>query len=187
MTFAASAPYLGLAILGVVELANPRSRRIDAASAARGTFWVIQVLVGSGMFAAFWLIHTQLASDLRLGGFAAPVGVTLCLLGAGIRVWAIRTLGAYFTRAVQVSTNQSIIESGPYRVIRHPSYTGSALEFLGIGIASDNWVSLACAVVPMLIAFAIRIHVEERALVEAIGEPYLAYQRRTKRVIPFVL
>ena len=121
-----------------------------------------------------------------MGSWAAVVGILMTLLGGVIRAWAIRSLGAYFTRAVQVSADQPVVEAGPYRWVRHPSYTGGLLEFLGIGLACCNWVALVAAIVPMAAAYAVRIRIEEAALVAAIGEPYLAYQSRTKSLVPYL-
>lgn len=78
-----------------------------------------------------------------------------------------------------------MIDTGPYRFIRHPSYTGALLAFVGFGCCLGNWMSILC-VLPILGAFLWRMRVEERALIDALGEDYRAYMRRTKRLIPFI-
>jgi len=95
-------------------------------------------------------------------------------------------LGQYFTYAVKVSSDQAVVEAGPYRLLRHPSYTEGLLTVIGIGL------SMGYALAPVILggvtlaAYLVRIAVEERALAEGIGEPYRAYMTRTKRLIPFV-
>jgi protein-S-isoprenylcysteine O-methyltransferase Ste14 len=113
-------------------------------------------------------------------------GVVVALIGIAIRQFAVATLGRYFTTRVVTSPDQKVVDGGPYRYIRHPSYTGLLLVVLGLLLCSNNWLSLACFVLA-LPGFAYRIRVEEAALVGAIGQPYLAYMRRTKRLVPFLV
>ena len=81
-----------------------------------------------------------------------------------MRWWSFHTLGRYFTFKVQTSADQPVISSGPYRLLRHPGYTGAELEFLGLGFLYGNWVGVvALAVLPM-IGLIYRIRVEEDAL-----------------------
>src|SRR5262249_50419629 len=82
--------------------------------------------------------------------------------------------------------DQTVVQKGPYRLVRHPSYTGALLTVLGILLCQTNWLSLACFLLA-LPGFAYRIRVEERALVTALGEPYRDYMRRTKRLVPSVV
>jgi len=86
-----------------------------------------------------------------------------------------------------VVPGQPVIERGAYHWIRHPSYLAAILMMLGMGLALANWISLiALGIVPLGI-YAYRIHVEEKALVETLGQPYRDYMTRTKRLIPFLL
>jgi protein-S-isoprenylcysteine O-methyltransferase Ste14 len=81
-------------------------------------------------------------------------------------------LGRWFTTDVRTDTAQPVIDAGPYRWVRHPSYTAAMVALLAVGLTFDNWVSLAAMVVLPLIGFGVRIRVEERALLNALGEPY---------------
>jgi len=114
-------------------------------------------------------------------------GAPLCLAGVALRAIAIRTLGRWFTRDVQVSNDQPVIQHGPYAWVRHPSYTAIALESIGIGLALGTPLSLALMFLPGIPGGIYRILVEEAALLETIGEPYRDYMRRVKRLIPRVL
>jgi protein-S-isoprenylcysteine O-methyltransferase Ste14 len=113
-------------------------------------------------------------------------GIGLMLAGVAFRWWAIATLGKFFTFDVAVQSSQSVIETGPYRYIRHPSYSGALMTQVGIGLALGNWAGLLALLVCMAIAYSYRISVEESALLAALGEPYRQYMSRTRRIIPFV-
>jgi protein-S-isoprenylcysteine O-methyltransferase Ste14 len=114
-------------------------------------------------------------------------GLGLMAAGLAFRYWAIRTLGRYFAPDVSLEAGHRLVEAGPYRLVRHPSYTGTFITILGYGLALTNWLSLGIMLVIPGLAYAFRIHVEERALLAAFGESYRAYMRRTRRIIPFIL
>lgn len=114
------------------------------------------------------------------------LGVILILLGVALRWYAIWTLGRYFTRDVAVSTDQKIVQNGPYRSIRHPAYSGTFLTMLGVGLVMANWASLIALLIFVLAGHMYRVHIEEKALIETIGHPYIEYMHRTKRFIPLI-
>jgi protein-S-isoprenylcysteine O-methyltransferase Ste14 len=84
------------------------------------------------------------------------------------------------------SADQPVISTGPYRVLRHPSYAGVLLTLAGIGLALGNWLSLAALVVFPAIGFVYRIRVEEAALSSTLGASYATYASTRRRIIPFV-
>ena len=135
--------------------------------------------------AGFWLAF-------RLKSLAMPgpgrlyivVGIVCIGFGVAIRQWAVRTLGRFFTFRLTVSTDQGVVQSGPYRVVRHPSYSGLLLSGLGTAIALGNWVSLAVLVIPYVIALVHRIRVEEGMLREGLGADYERYATSRKRLVP---
>lgn len=92
-----------------------------------------------------------------------------------------------FTAVVIVVPGQQVVERGAYRWVRHPSYSAGALLFAGMTLALGNWVSVAIALTAAVLTYSYRVRVEERALLETLGEPYRAYMRRTKRFIPMVV
>jgi protein-S-isoprenylcysteine O-methyltransferase Ste14 len=114
------------------------------------------------------------------------IGIFLILAGVAFRWYSIWVLGKFFTRVVSIQLGQTVVEKGPYRYIRHPSYSGAMQAFLGFGLALTNWLSLALVVLGPIIGYTNRVHVEEQALVEGLGQPYRDYMQRTKRFIPFV-
>jgi protein-S-isoprenylcysteine O-methyltransferase len=148
----------------------------------RSRIWMI---VGSvvGLVLAFRL--TDLGGRLPGPGWLpVVVGITLMVAGMAFRLWSVRTLGRFFTVTVDVADGQRVVDSGPYAVLRHPSYTGMLIVYLGIGAALDSWISLVLAPIPLLLTILERIRHEERTLHEGLGSAYGAYARRTKRLVP---
>ncbi len=114
------------------------------------------------------------------------IGILLMLAGVAFRWYSIRILGKYFTRQVAIQPGQTVVENGPYRLIRHPSYSGALITVFGLGLAFTNWLSLIVVMVITFIGYSYRVSVEEKTLVNALGEPYRQYMERTKRFIPFL-
>jgi protein-S-isoprenylcysteine O-methyltransferase Ste14 len=135
-------------------------------------------------FGLAWLLPEAAILWQRTAVFL--LGLILILLGVALRWYAIRTLGSYFTRDIAVSADQMVVKSGPYHSIRHPAYSGTFLTMLGVGLAVTNWASLVALLSCVLVGHLYRVQVEEKALVEAIGQPYLDYMRDTSRFIPRV-
>jgi protein-S-isoprenylcysteine O-methyltransferase Ste14 len=153
----------------------------------RSTRW----LIAAAWITGYLLARTVAAqvgpgSSLLIGHWSRPAGLSVFWLGLALRVWAVVTLGAAFRTTVEVDAGQRVVQRGPYRVVRHPSYTGMTLISAGVGLALGNWLSLAIIVLLPLIATLRRIAVEEATLRQVLGEDYVAYSQRTKRLIPFV-
>ncbi len=112
--------------------------------------------------------------------------LSLVFLLAGIswRTWAILTLGRFFTTNVAVRTGHKVIRQGPYRWMRHPSYTGGLTSFFGLGLAFANWLSLAVLMILIVTVYIYRMNVEEKVLIASLGDEYLEYSRQTRRLIP---
>lgn len=110
-------------------------------------------------------------------------GLALYVVGQALRGWAIATLGDWFQGALVVQDDQRVVESGPYRVIRHPAYAGGILRAAGTGLVLDNWLSLALLLVAMIAFAAVRIRREEEILRTGLAQ-YGEYERRTARIVP---
>ncbi len=113
-------------------------------------------------------------------------GIVLMLVGILFRQYSIRVLGKYFTTRVAIQPGQTVIEAGPYRWIRHPSYSGALITILGVAISFANWLSLVFVLLIPFLGYSYRVWVEENTLVKALGQSYKDYMKRTKRFIPFV-
>ncbi|MEA2762654.1 MAG: hypothetical protein QOD47_1938 [Gemmatimonadaceae bacterium] len=114
-------------------------------------------------------------------------GTLLIVLGSLLRRYCFRTLGEYFTGDVKAKADQPVITSGPYRWVRHPSYTAGIMMFIGIGLALGSWFSFGLLAIATIATYAYRVKVEERVLLETIGEPYRSYMKQRKRFIPYIV
>ena len=127
---------------------------------------------------------------LRFAGFQAPIAfwagiVTMCF-GFLLRHWSIYVLGKYFRTTVELERDHKVVRRGPFRYIRHPSYSGMILFCIGYGLVAQNWLSLIAAVLFPTISLLYRIKIEEAALVQGIGAEYEEYQKETKRLVPMI-
>lgn len=151
-----------------------------------GTFWLLVVaaqISGTAALAASFLPMFLLPSQR----IALYVGTGFVLAGGLLRRWSFRLLGQHFSGEISVTADQPIIEHGPYRLIRHPSYTGVILVYLGLGVALGSWLSTIVLVVERCTTLAIRVRAEERALLAVLGDRYRQYMSRTWRFVPFLL
>ena len=126
-------------------------------------------------------------------GYRLPSEIPWRLIGTGVfvagtilRWWAIRHLGRFFSVDIAIAKDHRVIDDGPYRLVRHPSYTGLLMQFAGIGLVLGNLLSLLVIFLPTFLALLYRIRLEEAALLSSLGESYAAYSRRTKRLVPWL-
>jgi protein-S-isoprenylcysteine O-methyltransferase Ste14 len=177
-----------LAIFAAGELPTAwRTRSSFGARTDRGSyvFWIVSWFIGIELA---YLAAEHVRGLSLSGGAWWPVilGLVLFWAGAGLRWWAVRTLGRFFRLTVVVQQGHRMIDTGPYRYVRHPAYTGAMLTVLGVGVAFDNALSIvACLVFPLLGVLR-RIKVEEDELRRSLGRPYREYARHTPRLIPGV-
>lgn len=153
----------------------------------RGSMLILIGLQWAGLalnFALAWLFPAAAIPWQPTAFFL--FGVLFILLGVALRWYAIWTLGRYFTRDVAVSVDQPVVQHGPYRLIRHPAYSGTLLTMLGVGLAMTNWASLISLLLCVFIGHFYRVSIEEKALIHTIGQPYLDYMQHTRRFIPLV-
>ena len=113
-------------------------------------------------------------------------GLIALLSGSLLRRHCWRMLGKHFTGDVKASPDQPVVDRGIYRWVRHPSYTGGMLMYMGTGLALTNWLSVLIITVAGGAAYLYRVRVEEQALQANLGGRYQEYMRRTKRFVPFV-
>ena len=160
-----------------------RLRNMGGRTTLDWTFGLVIAAVAAGLNLGFRAAHVHAAG---LGGGWAPLAAGLVVLAAGValRTWAIVTLGPLFKFVVVIQDGHRVVASGPYRLLRHPSYTGGLVAFLGAGIALDSWLSILALVLIPLLAVLVRIHVEEAELATALGQEYRAYADRTRRLVP---
>jgi protein-S-isoprenylcysteine O-methyltransferase len=163
-----------------------RSRSRTGARQDRSTLRVIWVVIMASVAAGIYVAQHWLAAALPHGRMFAVAGVVLFVAGLLLRWWAIITLGRFFTVDVTIEKDHDLVERGPFRVVRHPSYAGVLLAFVGFALSLRNWAALIIMLLPIFAAFIHRMNVEEEALSHALGSRYADYMRRTKRLVPFV-
>jgi len=135
--------------------------------------------------AVAWFFAT--AGIAMLPSWVYYPGVAVMILGIALRQWSIAVLGRFFSGAVGVQAGQKVVDKGPYRLVRHPSYTGALLILVGLGLALQSWGAILAIVSLFGVAFGYRMSVEEKVLTSQLGDEYIQYTKRTKRLIPFVL
>jgi protein-S-isoprenylcysteine O-methyltransferase Ste14 len=173
----------------IVDIRTFKRLRTGAQRQDKGSHMVLLCLIVFGLLLGILLALKVPATAIT----STPdiffwLGIVLMYAGIALRLYAIKVLGRSFTTSVAVAPEQTVIEAGPYRLIRHPSYTGILITLLGFGLSlTNNWLSLLAIIGCALIGFSYRIRVEEHVLQEHLGQRYGEYMRRTKRLIPFVL
>jgi protein-S-isoprenylcysteine O-methyltransferase len=175
-------------LFGISELLLAVAKRSkgDRVSKDRGSLWLLWsvILLSVGLANALVFLMPQAHSALL--HCIRSLGIVLVVSGLSLRWYSIIHLGRSFTVNVAVAVGQKVVDTGPYRLIRHPSYSGALVAFLGLGICSENLGSLLLLVLPITLAFLRRMAIEEAALSEALGANYNDYAARTKRLIPWL-
>ncbi|MES1189638.1 MAG: isoprenylcysteine carboxylmethyltransferase family protein [Steroidobacter sp.] len=143
------------------------------------------------LFAAILLWPDHFPLDILNRRFLPPsqnefwVGILFTLAGLGFSVWARLELGRNWSGTVTVKHDHELVTTGPYRVVRHPIYTGMLLAFIGVAIANAEWRGIV-ALVLAFIALLKKFKTEERFMREQFGDVYVDYSRRVSAIIPFV-
>jgi protein-S-isoprenylcysteine O-methyltransferase Ste14 len=147
-----------------------------------------RLLISLSMFLSLMIAFLFAASGITsLPSGAFYLGIGLMIAGILLRQWSIAVLGRYFSRTVGVQEGQAVVDRGPYRLVRHPAYTGSLLTMVGLGFVLQSWGAVLVLIAFFGAAFGYRIHVEEAVLTSKLGDEYVAYAKKTKRLIPYVL
>ena len=161
-----------------LETIGSRTKRSGDRSRAsdRGSFSLIMVLLWVALVADFALSFLLPQANILWNRTAIfYLGISLMLAGLAFRFYGMSVLGRFFTYDVAVHAGQTVVEAGPYRYIRHPSYTGALITLVGLGLALGNWAGLLALLACTGAGYSYRISVEEAALVRALGEPYREY------------
>jgi protein-S-isoprenylcysteine O-methyltransferase Ste14 len=161
------------------SMRNRQGERSD-----RGSLFVVVACIGGAVAGAFAIASDAPGAAIGLRAPVLVAGIALIWAGILLRQWSIVVLGRFFTIDVRVEHGQPVVDRGPYRWVRHPSYTGMLLTLLGLGLALGNWLSLTLLAIVPAIGLIVRIRVEERALLAALGEPYRLFAERRRRLIP---
>ena len=162
-----------------------KDKRKISKSGDKGSIWLLTISISIGYWLSFIIAATKTGRIYHWNTFFV-IGSVLALTGLIIRMTSILQLKQQFTYTVTKIENHKLIETGLYRIIRHPGYLGQLIIFLGISVCLSNWLSILLMIIPVLLGYLNRINVEERFMVEQMGQIYLDYQKRTKRLIPMI-
>jgi protein-S-isoprenylcysteine O-methyltransferase Ste14 len=148
---------------------------------------VLIILIMSSLSVIFSVVEWAYATDQTGSAFwLTSLGLIMMTSGIAIRIWAINTLGKHFTATVTLTDNHQFISSGPYRLVRHPSYLGAFMAIVGCPIFLNAIWATLFSFIFMTIAYVIRITVEEKMLTSYFGKSYEKYKCKTKMIIPFI-
>jgi len=206
LSLLSAAAYLGLAILGwggapffsntprialaIVTLAMGLVAMFTGGNVSpgvredRGNRWVLPVFAVIGLLAGFLPAYTDRIDFWTMDGDALRwLGVAIFAAGGVLRLWPVFVLGRRFSGLVAIQPGHTLVTTGIYRHIRHPSYLGMLLTALGWAFAFRSGVGLLllALLIPPLLS---RIHAEERLLNMQFGDEYSAYVKRTSRLLP---
>ncbi len=168
--------------LGLKKRARPGETR----DSDRGSLALLWIVIVPSVITAFYMPYLLPFADLSAVRTLTFAGTAIFAAGLAIRWYAIAHLGRFFTVNVAIAADHRLIDTGPYRFVRHPSYTGALTAFLGLALCLANWASLLVMVLPVFAVFLWRMQVEEGALLKALGDEYRDYMKRTERLIPSV-
>jgi protein-S-isoprenylcysteine O-methyltransferase Ste14 len=166
-------------------LATRRGRK-SAKRGDRGTLQAAWILIAGGCIAGFYLATVFPALNWPHNVVIIYLADLLLIAGILVRIWAIRHLGKLFTVDVGIQPGHHVVQDGPFRFVRHPSYSGSFLAWIGVGFLTRNWFGFFVIVICTFVAYALRISAEEKVLREQFGEEYAKYAARTKKLVPGV-
>jgi protein-S-isoprenylcysteine O-methyltransferase Ste14 len=114
------------------------------------------------------------------------IGIAIMFCGVTLRVWALQTLGKFYTRTLRVTESHHVVQEGPYKKVRHPGYLGVILVLGGAGLATVNWIVAVIITLTIVAAYYYRINCEENMLVASFGDQYREYMEHTWKLVPFV-
>lgn len=151
----------------------------------KGSLRIIWIAIG---FAISLGVYFSRATNLPISTISIMpyLGLLIIVIGMIFRLIAIMTLGNFFTVNLTIRDNHQIKKDGLYKLLRHPSYTGSILSFIGFGISLNNWISLIVIAILVVSAMLYRIKVEEDLLTDHFGSEYIDYAEKTYRLIPWI-
>jgi protein-S-isoprenylcysteine O-methyltransferase Ste14 len=158
----------------------------EARRADRGSLTGIVLMSWVGVGLSLSLAFAGIGLAGRFTAAMQASGLAIFAGGIALRFTAIAQLGAHHMPVVAIRAGHRLVDAGLYRGIRHPSYLGACIGYLGFGLGLGSWVGALALLAAVLPGYLYRIHVEERALLESLGEEYAAYRKRTRRLLPGV-
>jgi protein-S-isoprenylcysteine O-methyltransferase Ste14 len=147
-----------------------------------GIFLIAIVIFSTTLVPLRWL-YVQL---WPVGLWPFWLGAAVTIAGLLFAVWARENLGRNWSRSVTIKQGHELITAGPYAVVRHPIYTGILTGFIGTAVALAQ-VRGFIALLLFLLAFWIKLRMEEQWMRAQFGDAYATYARRTAVLVPYLL
>lgn len=145
---------------------------------------IIFILLASALSVSSSLIEWAYFSNHSSNVFLTILGIIMIITGLTIRITAIHTLGKFFTATARITNQHVLITSGPFSVIRHPSYAGAILVITGVPVFLNNLITFFSTLLLLILVYHFRIKSEEEILISTFGEKYLQYSSKVKKIIP---
>jgi protein-S-isoprenylcysteine O-methyltransferase Ste14 len=171
-------------LFGTVLIPRLRRRGATRVKRDRGSAALVIVTIFLSISIAFSFGYAGVG---MLPDWIFYLGIFLIFLGILVRQVSIAILGRFFSLTVQIAEDHKVVDKGPYRLVRHPSYTGVLITFIGLGLAVQSWGALLLLLVVFSVSFGYRMRVEERTLLSELGQDYASYMKRTRRLIPYLI
>jgi protein-S-isoprenylcysteine O-methyltransferase Ste14 len=171
-------------IIGGIIVPRARRHGTEIEKKDRGSGRLISMSVAVSFLVAY---SFALLGITVMPSWAFYLGIVIILLGIIVRQWSIAVLGRFFSPVIGVQEGQKVVETGPYRLVRHPSYSGVLLILVGVGLAFQSFAAFLVMLFIFSVAYGQRINEEEKVLVSELGEEYVKYMKRTKKLIPYIL
>jgi protein-S-isoprenylcysteine O-methyltransferase Ste14 len=172
--------------LEIFLLVRTRTRSGEGKVQDRGSLRILWLTILLSVTAAIWIGSATPRQFAQHVGWVVLAAEAIMAIGITLRIAAIVSLGRAFSVNVAIRQGQRVMKDGLYSLVRHPSYTGLLIVFLGLGLGERNYISLAIMAICPTAALLYRIHVEEIALREHFGQEYVSYCAETKRLVPGV-
>ncbi len=172
----------------VLSVFQPVYKPVDGAAPPRDRGTAAQIVWSvylTQFLGAIEAVNFRYPDSLRWDAITSAA-LAAMLAGLGLRVWAVFTLGRYFTWFITVYEDHRVIRNGPFRFIRHPAYCGALILFVATLVFVHAWISVVLSAVFQLFAYIRRIRYEEQEMVERLGESYVRYRREVKALVPLI-
>jgi protein-S-isoprenylcysteine O-methyltransferase Ste14 len=167
-----------------MNLRQKRKSKITSSNDKHSLWWLFG-LIAIGYTLSYAIGATKIGRIYHWNALFI-IGMILFTIGLATRIHSLLTLRQYFTYSVSKVENHQIIQTGLYRFIRHPGYLGQLIIFCGISISISNWLSILAMMIPVIFGYLNRMNIEEKFMAEQMGDEYLKYKARTKRIIPWI-
>jgi len=171
-------------IIGGIIVPRVRRHGTEIKKKERGSGRLISVSVVVSFIVAYFL---ALSGITLMPSWVFYLGISIMIFGIMVRQWSIAVLGRFFSPTIGVQEGQKVVDRGPYRLVRHPSYTGILLILVGVGLAFQSLAAILVILLIFSVAYGYRMNEEEKVLALELGDEYVKYAKRTKRLIPYLV